>query len=103
MPMSNPAIQTMNKDRKTDRIIVVKPKAGQKPMSSTGLVDPRIFTGENKLHAIKSEQNNLWSLKLEAGGLAEPLKQKFSNFPTLLNFVRQYFEKRNLEVTEVID
>ena len=95
--------RSYDKSRKTDRLIIVKPMEGKKPKSSTGLVDPRLFTGDNKLHAIQDSQNNLWSLKLDAGGLAEPLKQKFKTFPTLLTFVKQYFEKRNLEIVEVID
>lgn len=93
----------VDKARKTDRILKIRPIEGQKTLSSTGLVDPRIFTGDNNLHAIQDPRNTLWGLKLEAGGLAEPLKQKFKTFDSLLEFVKVYFRKRNLEITEVID
>ena len=92
-----------DKARKTDRILVVKPIEGKKALNSSGLVDPRLFTGANNLHAIQDPGNTLWSLKLDSGGLAEPLKQRFKTFDTLLDFVKSYFRKRNLEVTEVID
>ena len=39
--------------RSNNRTLVLKPVDGKKAASSTGLVDPRLFTGGNNLHAIK--------------------------------------------------
>ena len=96
-------LATSPKERKTDRILVIKPIEGKSTLSSTGLVDPRLFTGENKLHAIMDTRNTLWYLKLDSGGLAEPLKQRFKTFDSLLSYTKRYFDKRNLQITEIID
>lgn len=94
-------IQT--KERKSDRVLVLKVKDGEKAKSSTGLIDPRIFNGENKLHAVQDPKNLLWSFRYDAGGLPPPLKQKFTNFTTLLNHAKIYFSKRNIEIVEILD
>ena len=91
-----------NRVQSSDRIIVLEPIPGQKPKTSSGLDDPRLFSGENKLHAVM-EPNCLWYLKYEMGGLPEPLKQKFTSFPRALAHVKQYFLKRGVQVKEVID
>jgi len=89
--------------KKDDRILVLKVKEGQKPKDSTGLVDPRLFTGENKLHAIIEPQSGLWYFKQEFGGLPQPLKQKFTKFSSALEHARRYYESRNIDIVEVID
>ena len=91
------------KERKSDRILVLKVKDGEKPLSSTGLVDPRLFTGENKLHAVQNPRNLLWSFKYDQGGLPPVLKQQFTNFETLFKHATSYFATRNIEIVEVID
>jgi hypothetical protein len=95
--------QESSKERNTDRILILKPIEGKAPISSTGLVDTRLFSGENKLHAIQDPTNLLWSFKYESGGLPNPLQQRFTNFTTLLDFATKYFKKRNVEIVEVID
>lgn len=92
-----------NKLRNTDRILVLKPIEGKNTLSSTGLVDPRLFNGDNKLHAVMNLQNTTWSFKYDAGGLPEPLKQKFTSFSKCLEHAKQYFTRRNIDITEVID
>lgn len=89
--------------RSEDRILVLKPIEGMGPRDSIGNIDHRLFKGENKLHAIQDPRTCMWSLKYEDGRLQEALKQKFTNFKTLLDFTREYFKKRNIEITEVID
>lgn len=75
---------------------------GKAPINSTGLMDNRLFTGENKLRAYM-EPNGLWSLKYDSGILPEPLKQQFTSFSTLLRITKDYFKKRNIAIKEVID
>ena len=93
----------VSKERKTDRIIELRPIAGKDTMSSSGLVDRRLFNGDNKLHAIMNTRNCNWSLKYEDGGLPGPLKQTFTSFNKLKDHVEKYFQKRNIEITNIID
>lgn len=89
--------------KKDDRVLILRPIDGSKALSSSGLVDPRLFTGENKLHAKKTPNGTLWYMKYDAGAVPEPLKAKFTTFPQLLDYAKRYFSKRNIEITEVID
>lgn len=88
--------------RKDDRIIVLAPIEGKKVVSSTGLVDTRLFNGDNKLHAVLGV-NGLWSCRYEQGSVPGALKQSFTKFSELLRYVEQYFLKRNIKVVEVQD
>lgn len=97
------ATKNVKKERSTDRILVLKPIEGEKVKSSKGLIDPRLFTGENELHAIQDRQTTLWYFKYRMGGLPEALKQQFTNFPKLLTFATGYFKNRGVEIKEVLD
>lgn len=89
--------------RSVDRVLVLEPIDGKSPLSSTGMVDPRLFTGENKLHAIKDEQTALWHFKYDMGVLPPQLKQEFTGFPKLKTFADNYFKKRNIQIKEVLE
>lgn len=91
------------KEKKNDRVLVLEVIDGLKPLSSTGLTDPRLFKGGNKLHAIMDDQSLMWSFKQDAGGLPPELKQKFTNFRVLKEYADEYYRKRNLCIKEVID
>jgi hypothetical protein len=91
------------KMRKDTRTLVLQQIPGQKTLSSTGLADPRLFTGENKLLAIRDMQTSLWGFKYLMGGLPEPLKQQFTSFHKLYAHGRDYFKKRGIEIVEVLD
>lgn len=91
------------KEKKSDRILVLKPIEGTKAKSSTGLDDPRLFNGGNNLHGIKDQQTNLWYFKYESGVIPEPLKQRFTSFPLLKKHAEDYYVKRNIAVVEVLD
>lgn len=95
--LSNPKLKS------DDRLLVVKPMEGYKPLSSTGLVDPRLFSGENRLHAKKNAQGTLWEMKYDAGSVPELLKVKFTTFDQLYDYAKKYFNKRQLDIVEVID
>lgn len=85
-----------------DRVLVLSPIDDKSPLSSTGMVDPRLFTGENKLHAIRDEQTALWHFKYESGVLPPQLKQQFTGFKALRKHAEDYFKKRNIQIKEVI-
>lgn len=86
-----------------DRILVLKVMEGKKPMNTIGVSDPRLFTGENKLHAIMDEQTCLWRLKYDMGIVPEPIKGYFTGFKALKKHADEYFGKRNIEIVEVKD
>lgn len=92
-----------NSLKSNDRVIVLSPIEGKNTVSNTGLTDNRLFTGDNKLHAILDEQHMLWSLRYEKGITPAPLQQKFTNFRILLEFVKEYYNRRNIAVKEVIE
>lgn len=88
---------TSFEDQGMDRVLLLEPIDG-KPLSSKGLVDPRLFSGENKLHAIRTDNDQLWSFKYESGAVPEPLKQKYTSFGKLLKDAELYFATRNVRV-----
>lgn len=91
------------KMRDSDRILVLSVIDGKAPRNTTGMVDTRLFTGENKLHAIMDTQTTLWSFKYDMGILPQPLKHKFTSFKILKKHAEDYFRTRNIEIKEIID
>lgn len=100
-----PNLEIIKKERmaSSDRILIVRPMAGKKPLSGTGLVDPRLFTGGNQLHAIQDPLTTMWTFKYELGITPPVLKQKWTSFDKGLAFVKNYFKRRNLEIVEIRD
>lgn len=92
-----------SKNKSPDRILVLKVKEGHKALSSKGLEDPGLFSGENELHAIMDTQTCHWSLKYKQGILPPMLKMRFTTFTKLFEYTKAYFDKRNIEITEVQD
>lgn len=97
------AISPESKMRSPDRILVLSVMEGKKPQSTTGAADPRLFTGENKLHAVMDQQTTLWHLKYDMGIVPQPLKCQFTSFRSLREYAELYYNKRNIEIKEVID
>lgn len=95
------AISPESKMRTPDRVLTLKPKDGKKAKDTLGNLDPRLFNGENKLHAVMDTQTTLWKLKYEMGSVPEPLKCSFTSFKALRQHAEEYFNKRNIEITEV--
>ncbi len=91
------------KERKSDRVLVVRPIPGKKQTSETGLTNTRIFTEGTNLHAIMNQRSCLWGFKLDNGILAGGLKQQFTSFSKLKEHADSYFKRRGMEIVEVID
>lgn len=92
------------KKMKSDhRIIVLRLMEGKKTIDSGGRPDPRLFTGENKLHAQFSHQTGMWKLHYDFGAIPGGLQNLFTTFPETLDHVKTYFSKRNIEVIDVVD
>lgn len=91
-----------NKMNSDDRILILKPVEGKKVTDAAGKFDPRLFTGENKLHAVFDTRTGMWNMKYEMGTLPGALHQKFVEFHELLDFAKAYYKQRNVEVSEVV-
>lgn len=90
--------------RTTDRLLVLEPEEGKKAQSSKGLDDPRLFSGENKLHALMDPETCLWGFKYDKGMSPPQLKDvKFTTFNAALKHASDYYKKRNIIIKEVID
>lgn len=92
-----------SKTMSDDRLLVIRPIEGKKPLSSKGLVDPRVYEGKPTLHAVKDPLYDLWRLKSDTGAVVEPLRQRWTTFKRLEKDVNDYFNKRGLEISEIID
>lgn len=91
------------KMRNTDRVIVLEKMEGKDTLNTQGLVDNRLFTGDNRLHAIMDPQNSQWSLRYDSGILPKSLAGKWTSFSKLKEFLTGYFYKRNINIKEIID
>ena len=60
--------EKVSKNKSDDRILVLKVMEGKKTVSSSGISDPRLVTGENRVHAVMDTTN-----------------MKSAEFPELLN------------------
>ena len=94
-------IQNREKDRKTDRIIVLRPKPGKTVKNTLGVGDNRATV--DSLRGVMDEHTCLWEFKYKGAVLPEPLKQKFTSFRELKTYAEGYFGRRNMEIAEVID
>jgi len=91
------------KMRKTDIVLSVRPM-GKFTYRTSGLMDYRIFKGENQLHAIMDMETCLWRIRYETG--IPPLEvrnQQFTSFSELMKYLRPYLKARNLEIVEILD
>jgi len=92
-----------DKERSNDRIIYLRKIEGQKIKDSLGNVDPSLFQGGNRVHAIMDPQTCLWEIKYDKGIVPPIMKQRFTSYPKLMAFLELYFRKRGLEVEKVED
>lgn len=91
------------KNMSHDRILVLAPMDGLEPTNGAGMIDKRLFKGGNALHAIMDEEYGHWHVQFESGIVPEALQMKWTSFPKLHAYVNQYYNKRNIEIKDVID
>lgn len=93
----------LTKNVSNDRILVLAKIEGTETLDAAGKVDNRLFSGKNRLHAIKDPQTNFWRLQYDSGILSQSLKQEWTSFTRLMSFVEEYFKRRGIEIKEIID
>jgi hypothetical protein len=87
-----------------DRVLILEKDPNKSStLNGAGLIDNRLFKGTNRLHAIRDPQVGMWTLKYDAGLVPEPMRQHFTTWAKLYEFVTQYFIRRNIIVKEVQD
>lgn len=90
--------------RSTDRVLELAPVEGKAPLSYSGNVDKRLFTGEQKLHIKMDPQTCLWYFQWEQNGIIPGgLSGKFTGFKSAIKHAEDYFLKRNVQITQVRD
>lgn len=89
------------KMKSDDRILVLKPMEGKPTLTAEGTVDKRLFKGENNLHALYDVYTGSWKMAYDMGGLPGGLQGKFTTFNELVTTARNYFSRRNVEITEI--
>ncbi len=85
--------------RSLDRVFVLE----FLPNAAKAKIDTRLLDGNNRLHAIKDKQLSIWSFKLDHGQLPEAFKSSYTSFNNARKHVEQYFIKRGVKVTEILD
>jgi len=89
------------KQAKTDRLFKLNKKDGGSAKDVTGMVDPRLFSGDNHLHIKKDPETNFWYFHYDKGIPPESLKCHFTSFPYALRYAENYYLQRNVEIKEV--
>lgn len=85
--------------RKTDRVLVLEKVD---PKKDVGMVDPKVFSGDNELHAVMDSMC-MWSFKYKHGQIPPALKSRWTSFNELKKAAEKYFDNKNIKITKVID
>ncbi len=89
------------KNQTSDRILILKVKPGKEGTNSKGLTDPRLFKGENRLHAFVDPVTMLWRLRYDFGIIPDEFRRSWTKFNLLLEFVTKYYEQRNIDIVDI--
>ncbi len=84
------------------RTITFKLMDGKNPLSSTGIIDHRLYKGENRIYATRDE-NFLWYVKYDKGAIPPALNQKWTHFPRMIDDLTAYFNTRNVVIKQIED
>jgi hypothetical protein len=90
--------------RTPDRTIILEKMDGKSTLSSTGMVDNRLFTGEQTLKMKQDPQTCLWTFQYTNTGLLPGgLEGKFTSFSAGMRHATEYFARRNIKISAVKD
>ena len=91
------------KMKANDRIFVLEKMVGEHTLTPKGMIDNRLFSGENKLHAKLDPSNSQWFLQYDSGLVPEPLRSRWTSFAKLKEYVTSYFNRRNINIKQIIE
>lgn len=90
--------------RSPDRILKLEIIDGTKPKAASGMVDSRLFQGDdNRIHIVMDLETSLWSIRYDKGNVPPALTGQYTGFKQAFDHVKKYFENRNIRITQVID
>ena len=92
-----------SKMRSTDRIFVLEKMEGLDVKDAKGLVDNRLFSGENRLHAKMDPVNCQWYMQYDSGVIPQPLSGRFTSFDKLKTHVEHYYQRRNIKIKQILE
>ena len=95
-----------SKMRSSDRIFRLEIMEGKKPTTVQGILDPRLFKeGEdaNRLHCVMDLETSLWSFKYDKGAIPAALQGRFTGLKQAKDHAENYFAKRNVKISQIID
>lgn len=95
-----------SKMRSADRILMLEPMEGKQATQGTtnGIIDPTLFKeGGNRLHCVMNPESCLWTFKYEKGMIPPALKGTWTGFKFAKKHAEEYFQGRNIKVSEVQD
>lgn len=84
------------------RKLQITPLEGQTVTTSKGMVDPRLWKGENELYAEMDNTTCMWRLRYKHGMLPPQIQGTYTNFDKAFKAATKYYSTRGLEVTRVI-
>lgn len=97
-------ISTESRIRSPDRILKLEVIDGKKPKSVMGIIDSRLFQGDdNRIHIIMDLETSLWSIRYDKGSVPPALSGQYTGFKQAFDHTSKYFETRNVRITQVID
>lgn len=88
--------------RPDDRIFTLKPMEGKKALAANGLVDQRLFTGENRIHVMQNE-SSLWFLRLDNGIVPPGINQLYTSSARAIETMKGYYARRNIAIQEILE
>jgi len=91
-------------DKFNDRVLELAPIEGKAALDVRGQADKRLFTGEQKLHIKMDPETCLWYFQWEQNGnLPGGLMGRFTGVKSAIKHAEEYFLRRNVKVTRVVD
>lgn len=91
------------KNNTYDRILKLRLIEGLTATSTSGSVDKRLFKDENSLHAKMDLEYGHWYVQYEKGTVPPSLQQRWTSFSKMLQYVTEYYKRRNVEIAEITD
>lgn len=88
--------------RSYDRKLTLSAIEGEKPATTSGALDARLFTGEQQLKVKMDPQTSLWYFQYSNNGVIPGgLRGMFTGSNAAIRHAENYFKKRNVKIVRV--
>ncbi len=96
-------VPNTDKMKSSNRELKLKVMDDKAPVSSIGLLDKRLFKGDNSLWAVLDPHYGFWSFRFTHGQVPIELQNNWTTFQNALKDAKTYFAGRNVEIYEIVD